>query len=160
MPTGGHAECLAGSRSFVFTAPLTASSSIPVSTLPSGLHRLSISCDARTSCVIHPYDVIILDKPGHSSQDENFCGAEDACSPAGACMAISAGDVEHKVQLLGVTLRAAYASHSWPMLPHLEAVFGSSDPLVFFGFMAVLAAGSRAAWRISKVAHCWYSRRS
>ena len=75
-------------------------------------------------------------------------------------MAISGGDVEHRVQDLGITFRAAYTSHSWPMPPCLEPVLGSSGHLAFFGFMALLAAGSRAAWRISKVADCWWSGRS
>lgn len=160
MPAWCHAylQCLAGGRHFTFTAPLTAQSAIPVSTLPSGLHRLSVSCDVRTSCFIKPHRVIILDKPGQPHQDESMHGAEEACNPAGACMAISGGEAEHRVQLLGLVLRAAYASHSWPMLSCLEPVLGSSDPLVFFGFIAMLAAGSRAAWRISKVAHCWWTR--
>ena len=131
--------------------PLTAQTMLPVSSLPSGLHRLAISCDAPTPCVIQPHQVIKVDKSEQSSQHGNVDEAKETCNTAGACLAINGGKGERKVQVIDLGLTAAYSFHSRPMLPHLEPLLGSSEPFAFFGLLVVLIAGSRAAGRIVKV---------
>ena len=147
----------AGSRRFTFTAPLTAQSALPVSSFPTGLHRLSVICDARSPCVIQPRHVIKVDKPALSSQHGSLHESEEACNPAGVCIAISSGDAEQRVQVLDIELIAAYASYTWPMLSHLEPRLGSGNPLALIKLMAFLMTGSRAALRILKVTKCYLS---
>ena len=149
----------AGGRGYTFTAPLTAQTVLPVSRLPAGLHRLSITCDARSPCVIQPRQMIQVDKPALFSplEDRSLQEADEACNSAGACIAISSGDAKHRVQVLDIGIRAAYSSYTWPMLSHYEPLLGSGDPHVSTELMAFLIAGSGAAWRISKVIKCWLS---